>query len=307
VQWQSQINDSDYQKFISLVDRDLRGRGMRPVLGSDSVRVTSPQGRQVTLGLQNLMQLCMSEPQSKWLAVIDTHFGNLVDTMRTQAVARDAMKDFATARSRLLIRIYSEDAVPNDAQQDLICRTDLEGTRTVLMVDLNTAVESVSPAMAQYWGKSRAELFDIALRNTAEQTAVATRQEKTADGARFLIMESDELNASSHVLILNQHPGAIGRYGSIVAIPTRHQVVCHPINDETVAAATQAMAPVVDKLNERGPGATSRNLYWYHDGIFQPLRTTNQGGEAVVQIPTKLSNLLQRDIRTADANGDAIK
>src|SRR5205823_9489346 len=136
-------------------------------------------------------------------------------------------------------------------------------------LDLPEALQSVSPEMAAGWEKKEADLFSIALDNVKQRTGVDVSESRTASGATLVTLQGEDATASSHVLLLNDHKQTVGKFGAIVAVPTRNVVICHPIEDGTVAQAAEEMAPLIQRARQAGPGATSGQLYWYHDGKFE--------------------------------------
>src|SRR5205814_3248680 len=106
--------------------------------------------------------------------------------------------------------------------------------------------------------------------------------------------------ASSHVLLLTNHEQTLGKFGAIVAVPTRNVVICHPIEDGTVAQAAEEMAPLVERARQAAPCATSGQLYWYHDGKFEAVPSVIHDGAAMVLVPRALLDQLgERSTATA--------
>ncbi|GAA3207913.1 hypothetical protein GCM10020256_03930 [Streptomyces thermocoprophilus] len=54
--------------------------------------------------------------------------------------------------------------------------------------------------------------------------------------------------------------------GALVVVPTRHNLVYHPIADGSVVAAVNSLAGYAMRAHGDGPGALSPRLYWWHRG-----------------------------------------
>jgi hypothetical protein len=294
------ISKSQHQHFVGLVCTELRYRDLTPVVGSDWVQVEVNRGQPTRFGLRSLLQRCDGLPQDQWPRVISQHFDDLLETLTQQGRIIERMSNFERARERLTVRIYPADSVPSATRKQLVCRTDLPGTVTVLMLDLPKAIQSVSADLAKHWERSERELFETALGNVRRRSEVEVSQSWTAGGAKIVTLRGEDATVSSHVLLLKEHPEAIGKFGAIVAVPTRNQVMCHPIEDSSVGRAGEEMAPMVERARQAGPGGTSAQLYWYHDGRFEQVPTVLRDGAAMVLLPAALTQPLgERPAATA--------
>ncbi|RYE93960.1 MAG: hypothetical protein EOO75_03200, partial [Myxococcales bacterium] len=67
--WASFFTSEQYGVFVTLVEADLRQRGLVVSPGDGVVNARQPDGRVHCFGLQNLAQLCQHRPVAEWPAM----------------------------------------------------------------------------------------------------------------------------------------------------------------------------------------------------------------------------------------------
>jgi hypothetical protein len=287
--WAELISQKQYERFLSLVEADIRARKLTPTITPDAaLRIKEDPYASSAFGLDNLVQKCRLAKEDKWPLVIHEHFDNLLETVVQDARLGEKLKKLENAMPLLAVRIYGEGSVPPEAKKNLVWRSDLEGTITVLVLDLPTSLKSVTPDQLKAWDAKPADLFDRALKNAAQNVPVEIVQDALPGGAKLVAIVGQNLLVSSHALFLKEHPEAIGKGGALVGVPTRHIVVCHPINDRSALGAMERMVTMIKNLEREGPGSTSDKLYWYHDGKFQLIPARADGRGFVLQPPDQL-------------------
>ncbi|MBO0702793.1 MAG: hypothetical protein J2P38_07665 [Candidatus Dormibacteraeota bacterium] len=138
---------------------------------------------------------------------------------------------------------------------------DLEA---VLSVDLPSAVVSLSPEDALATGRSIAELWDAAYRQTDDGLPV--RREST-EGLQALY--GDSMFVASRLLDLEHLTGPLPPRGALVAVPNRHTLLLHPIETLGAVGTLKQIVLVAHGIHERGPGSIVPHVYWWRRG--QPL------------------------------------
>jgi hypothetical protein len=292
--WAGLISQSQFEKLISLVEADLRARKLTATISPDgSLKIQQEPYDAGSFGLDNLVQKCRLAAEDKWAGIVHEHFDGLIADVQEDVRLRERLRKADNALPLLAVRLYGEDAVPAEAKKDLVWRTDLAGTITVLVLDLPTSLRSVTRDQADGWRLKDADLFDRALKNAKQNVPASEVEDALPGGGRLIAIVGDNLLVSSHALLLAEHPKAVGKAGALVGVPTRHIVLCHPINDASAQSAMEALVPTIRSLHREGPGSTSEQLYWYHDGRFTPIPGTVDARGVTVNPPEELKRALE--------------
>ncbi|KPL86652.1 hypothetical protein [Herpetosiphon geysericola] len=268
--WVNFFSPQQWQDFCQIVQRYLKNLGLpvRPenqgfVVLADYAGWT----KDTRIGLSSLAQKCYAHPQSQWLAVITDHFEAMHKGFENEVLLQDEIDDFESVRDLLAIRLW---ALEPELREKLIYREDLQDVCSVLVFDLPTTIRSVSSDEAAVWGKSNDELFAIALENLRGRELRLTEHELD-DGINVLAITGDDFLIGSQSLLLEHYPQCLGRFGTLVAVPNRHVVLCYPINEPIALEAWTSMLPVVEGMYLNGPGSISNQVFWYDNGTFTHL------------------------------------
>lgn len=90
--------------------------------------------------------------------------------------------------------------------------------------------------------------------------------------------------------------------GALVVIPSRHNLVYHPIADGTVVDAVNCLASYGLGAFEDGPGAVSPQVYWWHRGGLTSLTVIDEDTRAFsIQPPPALLGLMKGLVRLSRA------
>lgn len=108
-----------------------------------------------------------------------------------------------------------------------------------------------------------------------------THEEISTEGTILHSLYGDSHFVGSQALFLS---AAVGRVtgeslphaGALVVMPSRHNLVYHPIADGTVVDAVNALASYALGAFEDGPGALSPRVYWWHRGGLKPLTVLDE-------------------------------
>jgi len=88
---------------------------------------------------------------------------------------------------------------------------------------------------------------------------------------------------------------AVAIAGALVAVPTRHCLIAHPmVARETALAATQALLMNAARLYDAGPGAISPHLYWWRDGEMALLPGSVERDRVELRPPPEFVAALER-------------
>jgi hypothetical protein len=83
-----------------------------------------------------------------------------------------------------------------------------------------------------------------------------------------------------------------GTVDAIAAVPNRHTLLVHVIEDATVVESIKAMQRATVDLFRDGPGSISDRLYWWHAGTLAGWRQVGEGRRAEIQPPDGLVEVL---------------
>ncbi len=233
----------------------LRQRGLDPRPGVVPDQILAGD---MEFGLTNLRQVCALVPESDWPATVQRHFDNVLPGVETGPAA-----DWAGARPNLRIRIYSVADVP--PAESLVAWALAEGLLATLVYDLPNALFNVAPKFTEPWGQSRDGLWQAALENMSREKApqVTAIGEATTP---MVVIEGESYYTATNVLWLDRLTPVDATRGAVVAIPSRHLLILHPVNDLRVAATLNLMLSAAARMYDQGPGSISDHLYWWRPG-----------------------------------------
>lgn len=272
--WSQVLGARQEERFEELVNTRLASEGESAVVDGGVVQV-----RGKACGLENLAQLCHAQPADDWPRLIGEHFDALRNAEQEEVDWHARQYDFDWVAPQLCVRLHPSEYAgaggPPIAIAELsLVREDLPGLPTVLVADRPSTVVSVARAVSDAWGRSSEELFARALSNLAEQhPVVSTPLDLDAKaGLRAWVIESEHLFGASHVLRLDAWPEVLGTHGTLVAVPSRHALIVHPIDSKAVLDAIPILAQVANSAFDTGPGSITPDLFWRtRDGRFERL------------------------------------
>ena len=294
--WASFFTPEQHATFMAHVERYFAGRDAEFAVCDDHVRVER-DGKPSALGLANLAQTCHLEEEHDWPMMVAEHFDRLLlgSTRDEEIIAQ--IGDFEAVRDRLAVRLWHENLLaevggqggPGDA---LIYRTDLEGTASVLVLDLPGSIKNVTPDEAKPWGKRPEDLFRLALENVPELCKPQVSRFELPNGQASYLITGEEFYVATYALLLHRFPECIGTYGALVGVPNRHAVISHPIEDLRIVEAVKSLVTAAVYMEQKGPGSITSDVYWYHDGRFTRLPYDINGNELDFRPPDELVEML---------------
>jgi hypothetical protein len=180
-----------------------------------------------------------------------------------EEVIKNIIEDFEKASKYLAVRIYNQDFMGSFKLEELAHRKDLEGTVTVLVLDLPDSVESVLKTNIEKWNKEPDELFTLALDNLKEKFK---REPERIDN-HLMKISGEDIFITSEALFFERNKKCIGKFGSIFCIPNRDMLVCVPINtDLDVEVGLQMMIPLAEETFEKSEEAITPFIFWHYEG-----------------------------------------
>jgi len=265
--------------------------------GTIRVRVGADTGE---LNLDNLILKCVAvRDTSAWPAIIREHFRQLFSSIDAQSKIDPA--NYESVKKFLAVRIYPQEMVDQRGGPDpLVTRVDLEGTYTVLMLDLPGAFTPVQRKMFDGWKKEKAGIFRVALDNVDSQQVEKVTRTSEFQGVEVEVsILANEDYAASYALDLEKNsPELIGDWGCAIAIPNKGLVtLCKISHDKPVdfVKYIQLTKDYMEKSYQEHPQRISDQYFWYYHGAFTriPIATDADGNINVIA-PYGLTQLMTK-------------
>jgi hypothetical protein len=287
-EWAEFFTPSEFEGFMAGVRKFWADRGLTPHIEDGMVRVTGNSDWPGQMGLTNVAQKCHMAPRQAWSEMIQGHFDSLLQSQREQRELDSKMGSFEGVRELLAVRIGSHDL----DRSMLVAREDLPGTVSYLCLDLPSSVVSVSASTAAKWGVPLDELFAVGLENVRRTCVPELTREALEPDVPYLALTGSSFFVATHALMLRRWQGFEGTHGSLVTIPHRHALICHPINDLQSVKAVHMLGIMAHNLEKQGPGSITPNLYWYRDGQYILLPYEIRGGKFNFKPPDEFVQML---------------
>jgi len=248
------------------------------------------------LNLHNLILRCAEEERENWATMINEHFDGIYQSVESQKQL-DVSK-FETVSDYLSIRIYPESFVMQyGGTANMIVRTHLEGTFSLLMLDLPSAFTPVQKEVFKLWDKSEDEVFEIAQRNVNKQESVKVTEpfEVKESTIEVHFLENEDYGASLGLDLENNAPEFLGEWGAVIAIPNKGIInVCKVSKENPVdfVLFIQKFQAVVEQFYQQHSQPVSTDFFWYYQGEFTKIKVLNVNGDIQVISPQGLTQLM---------------
>jgi len=248
------------------------------------------------LNLHNLIVQCAQIDLENWSELINYHFDSMHESIEKQKQL-DPNK-FETLVDYLSVRIYPETYVTKNGDiNKLVARTDLEGTYSLLVLDLPSTFATVQKEIFELWDKSIEEVFEIAQNNVNKQEFTEATELFDINGkeveAHFI--ENENYGASLALDLMKNAPEFVGEWGSVIAFPNKGIVnICKISKDKPVdfVLFIQKFRPAVIQFFNQHPQPISTDFYWYYNNQFTKINIVDNNGELNVIAPFGLTELM---------------
>jgi hypothetical protein len=213
------------------VDID-RALGTATVLGS---------GGEATLGLVHLADCCAALPERQWQMAVYEHVASLASIRPGDIAAR--LEELDAVRADLKLRLHPM-GHPDIAGLAPVAGPGPPGLVTILVVDIGEAAVWVPSSVSQGWPVSPRSLFGEALANTWRDLRCRVEHLQLGDGTVLRVTGASFYTATVVLRpsLLRDDPSASRPVCDdvVVAVPTAHMVLAHP-----VGVATPDLLPVI--------------------------------------------------------------
>jgi hypothetical protein len=274
-EWGRLFDADAYSAFIEVVRAELGARGEPFELHEAYARV-----QDADLPLLPMAQRCAGVPREVWRETVRKE---LEERLAIEKLGRelDALRgDFAKARPSLKLRMQRAETLgPNAVSARLA--GDLHA---VLVLDLPSFITPVRPADLASWERPAGQLVTLALENVKAQEHVELKPTEVA-GTRVFAVSGQSAFVASLALAVDELLGAPTPFGSLVAVPSAHILLCHAIADKRSLQALEAMAAGALHAYESGPSPLSPDLFWKRGDRFVALPVTREEGKVKCLLP----------------------
>jgi hypothetical protein len=250
------------------------------------------------INLHNLLLKCVTvKDKSLWEKVITAHFDNIFTSIDEQKKIDPA--NFETISKYLSLRIYPVATVQErGGVTAVIARTDLEGTYTLLMLDLPGAFVPVQKKIFELWKKDTNDVFSIAQANVNKQVVEKVTSPFDAGGVTIEVsfLGNEDYAASYALDLLNNAPEMVGAWGSAICMPNKGLVnICKISKEKPVdfVKFIQRTKPQIEQSYQQHSQPISDEYFWYYKGKFTKIKVlTNADGTINVIAPAGLTALM---------------
>jgi hypothetical protein len=245
---------AELAKEVDKAAKRLGGRREGSVVRFDA-------GQLVNLG--NLARMSLQVPREAWAGEIARFLSVFSNEIKPLDVIR---ADPAAARAQLRVRPYAEetfDGVPFG----IVSRPLAGELLDVLCLDFPDQVAMVNDEMREALGGATDELFDIGLANVRAEGPPELAERLDAQGAGIDLFHGDSFYSATWGRWADILVPGIGEHGALVAMPYRHQVLVHALqNGKGAAHAPGAILWLAHAGMSDGLGPVSAELFWWRDG-----------------------------------------
>jgi hypothetical protein len=281
--WASFMTGVQYASFETVLHADLRARGWRFEQREDGLFVDRGGEQPVVYGLTNIAQLCAAIEPADWATAVRDHF----DHIASGPGDRDEGMTWADVASLVKPRVYPAAFAQH---MDLPPFPMCPELAAAIAIDYPTTVVTPQRDAASDWPASD-EVFATALANLRRE-GLSGPESVDVGGASVLFFMGDSFFTAGHLLRLREFPEMAGREHALVAVPTRHALVLHPIEDLRVLKVVGPMAAIAGKACESGPGSIVPDLFWWHGGALTRIPVILHGERTNVIPPDAFVELL---------------
>jgi len=248
--------------------------------------------------LDNLILQCAAvKDRTVWPAIIRDHFQKIFSSVEEQQKIDPS--NYWSVKPYLSLRIYPQDVIGQHGGPDaLVTRVDLEGTYTVLMLDLPGAFTPLAKNVFDGWKRNKADVFRTAQDNVDSQHVEKVSKTTDMQGTQLEVtVLGNEDYAASYALDLGKNsPELVGDWGSAIAIPNKGLVsICKisPGKPADFVKFIQLTYPYIERAYQQHPQRISDQYFWYYQGTFTRIRVeTNGDGDINVIAPYGLGQLM---------------
>lgn len=295
--YETAISKEDFKNIVDLAVPVVAKRYTIDEVREGTIYLKPGQEMQA-VNLHNLIGKCTSAKDKKyWKDIIEGHFESIFSSIDEQKKIN--VEEYESVKKYLALRIYPVETITQrGGTSSVVAKTQLEGTYTLLMLDLPGMFTPVSRDIFSLWKRDTAEVFKAAQENVNRQPIEKVTKTFDIDGAKIEIsfLGNEDYAASFALDLMNNSPELVGEWGAAVAIPNKGLVdICKISRDKPVdfVKFIQRMKPRVENSYQAHEQPISDQFFWYYKGTFTTIRVTQlPDGSISVLSPFGLAELM---------------
>jgi hypothetical protein len=282
------INQQEYSNFLQSCLQVLKDIGVE-VLSYESgdIQYKGQNGEESHYFLDNLIRQYVQADDNNKLKEITNHFKKLQETPHAYNYL---FKDFEYAKQYLKVLIKPKDIAPK--VDDFITRCDYPELLTMLVLDFEERFHFIRKDEVIEWDVNDNDLFDIAIQNISQESIDIRKHSFDKKFDVYLLLSGDF--SASYSLLINSHlEFTVGKYGSLIGLPTKGTTFIHPISTNDFMDLTTSLYHEMEHFYNEDPGNISLDFYWFNKKEFQRFdKTWNGDGSITISMPVELKKLI---------------
>jgi len=282
------INDKDYESFLNLCLSTLKDLGYKVISCDNGDVVYENETKEdAHFFLDNILRKYLQSDNEEKETVIISHFSKLKDN----SAAYDYLyKDYDYAKQFLKVLLKADDILPNNG--DYVFQNHYPGLLTFLVFDFEDQFHYVEKKRISEWDVLESELFVAALENIRHEE-IEIKRLTFENKYEIYALFSGDFSASYTLWAEKELDFTIGRFGSLIALPTKGSAFIFPIEEEDILDVIVAIYPTVEEIFNEEPSNISLDFYWYYQGKYEVFeKTPNDDGSVNINSPRKLIDLM---------------
>ena len=289
-QYDHLINQEQYIRILELSQDFLAQFGQITGLEDGVISLEDLNGESQRFALDNLVRKLNGQDKELWSDIINEHFHNFFN----DSESRYDFNNLNQVKEIVVLRVYPDGYFESVNFQDkIIYRVDFEDTKTTLVFDLPDKFRPVEKIEFENWKVNQDYAFELAQQNVNKQEIEVYKQNYD-NGFELFSFYSGDFSASYLIDLKNNADFVIGKYGSLVSIPTKGSGFAHPINHNDISLVIGDIHEMIIKFYDEEPGQITVNYYWYYNDRFYKFPITiEEEGFRNYHIPIELERLLK--------------
>ncbi|MHA1125011.1 MAG: hypothetical protein ACTSO7_10515 [Candidatus Heimdallarchaeota archaeon] len=251
--------------------------------------------------LDKLAKLCKQETKENWSKIVTEFYDKFENYDLLSKDLQEHKEDFEFYKQYIGVRLYPKDYfMGNDFSKNYLYLPLLEDVYLALVLDFPDHVTNLNPKLPALWKKSVPDLLVLGIANILKNYQSVTLK-RIVKGVPVYLTAASHYFSNIKLFDLDNHKELVGKYGSLICIPNRHETYIHPINGVDVEKALEWLT-LVAKDRYKEPGALSQNLYWLHNKEFSKQDITFEENKVFIRLSKDFKEMLTAMKTTADKN-----
>lgn len=294
------LTENEYRVFKQAI-QDYFKKKKKPIVFKDdyTLEIQKDSPIQETYFLTNIAKICKREKKEKWSEIITDFYERFQKSKSISLDLKKRKEDFEYYKKFIGVRFYHKDYFSkNDLGKHFLYLPILEDAYLALIIDFPDHVKNLDPKLNVKWNKSEKELFLLGITNIREKYQYEIKKE-IIGRIPIYVVSASHFFSSIILLELSNYNELVGKYGSLICIPNRHETFIYPINGIEVKDAIECLIRVIKNRYEE-PGSISKNMYWFKNNDFTLQELTFEGNNVFVRLSKEFREVI-KDIKTSSS------